>query len=60
MEKVKSRFPKVVFLVGNSALAQQHADQCNKFLSQYRVKLITGEIHRDAKLAKPLSSWLNR
>jgi RecG-like helicase len=60
MEKVKSRYPKVVFLVGNSALAQQHADQCKKFLSKYRVKLITGEIQREAKLAKPLSSWLNR
>ncbi|CAC5422567.1 DDX58 [Mytilus coruscus] len=60
MEKTTGRFPKVVFLVEQSALAKQQADKCKKYLSKYRVKLITGEIQRDAKIPKSLSSWLNK
>ncbi|CAG2224487.1 DDX58 [Mytilus edulis] len=60
MDKTTDRFPKVVFLVEQSALAKQQADKCKKYLSNYRVKLITGEIQRDAKIPKSLSSWLNK
>ncbi|XP_071167745.1 ATP-dependent RNA helicase DHX58-like [Mytilus edulis] len=60
MEKTTDRFPKVVFLVEQSALAKQQADKCKKYLFNYKVKLITGEIQRDAKIPKSLSSWLNK
>ncbi|XP_052100646.1 interferon-induced helicase C domain-containing protein 1-like isoform X1 [Mytilus californianus] len=60
MEKTIDRFPKVVFLVEQSALAKQQADSCKKYLSKFRVKLITGEIQRDSKIQKSLSSWLDK
>ncbi|VDI05287.1 ATP-dependent RNA helicase DDX58 [Mytilus galloprovincialis] len=60
MEKTIDRFPKVLFLVQQSDLAKQQADKCKKYLSNYRVKLVTGEIQRDAKIPKSLSSWLNK
>ncbi|CAG2221217.1 unnamed protein product [Mytilus edulis] len=56
----KGLIVKVAVLVEQQALAEQQAERCKEYLQPLRVKLITGEIHREEKLPKPLSSWLKR
>ncbi|XP_052100654.1 antiviral innate immune response receptor RIG-I-like [Mytilus californianus] len=56
----KGLIVKVALLVEQQALAEQQAERCKEYLQPLRVKLITGEIHREEKLPKPLSSWLKR
>ncbi|XP_076102863.1 antiviral innate immune response receptor RIG-I-like isoform X1 [Mytilus galloprovincialis] len=56
----KGLIVKVAVLVEQQALAEQQAERCKEYLQPLRVKLVTGEIHREEKLPKPLSSWLKR
>ncbi|XP_063432540.1 antiviral innate immune response receptor RIG-I-like [Mytilus trossulus] len=56
----KGLIVKVAVLVEQQALAEQQAERCKEYLQPLRVKLITGEIHREEKLPTPLSSWLKR
>ncbi|XP_062610169.1 antiviral innate immune response receptor RIG-I-like, partial [Saccostrea cucullata] len=59
MEKIKSvRHPKVIFLVEQSALAEQQGKQCMTYLP-YRVKVITGETQRNERM-KTLNEWIQR
>ncbi|XP_061171542.1 antiviral innate immune response receptor RIG-I-like isoform X2 [Saccostrea echinata] len=59
MEKIKSvRHPKVIFLVEQSALAEQQGKQCMTYLP-YKVKVITGETQRNERM-KTLNEWIER
>ncbi|XP_056005193.1 antiviral innate immune response receptor RIG-I-like isoform X2 [Ostrea edulis] len=59
MEKIKSRrHPKVIFLVEQSALAEQQGKQCMTYLP-CKVKVITGESQRNERM-KSLNEWIER
>nr|WBR62860.1 RIG-I like receptor 1 [Azumapecten farreri] len=52
------RNPKVVFLVEQSALAEQQGQQCRQYLSQ-EVKVITGETQRTENFQE-LLQWIHK
>uniref|UniRef100_K1QX86 RNA helicase n=1 Tax=Magallana gigas TaxID=29159 RepID=K1QX86_MAGGI len=59
METIKSiRHPKVIFLVEQSALAEQQGKQCMTYLP-FKVKVITGESQRNERM-KSLNEWIAR
>lgn len=59
MESIKSiRHPKVIFLVEQSALAEQQGKQCVTYLP-CKVKVITGESQRNERM-KSLNEWIAR
>lgn len=59
MESIKSiRHPKVIFLVEQSALAEQQGKQCTTYLP-CKVKVITGESQRNERM-KSLNEWIAR
>lgn len=61
MESIKSiRHPKVIFLVEQSALAEQQGKQCMTYLPlASNVKVITGESQRNERM-KSLNEWIAR
>lgn len=59
MENVKvTRHPKVIFLVEQSALAEQQGKQCMTYLP-CKIKVITGESQRNERI-KTLNEWIAR
>lgn len=59
MESINSiRHPKVIFLVEQSALAEQQGKQCMTYLP-CNVKVITGESQRNERM-KSLNEWIAR